>query len=256
MQKITTSIFAALILCLAATTTATAQKNKISPFLKVDASSSYVWRGVQQDNSTISIAPEVGAQWGGLSVSVWNLITTPKGTGYCETDINVGYTFFDKLYVGVTDYFLSLPGTCYFKNIPDNHSLEAQVSYYFGEEFPLTVSWATMILGNQDRASEENDDIVTYGKRHFSSYFELAYDFNIADWVDMKAVVGGAPFTSPWWLGNEHPGVQLTNVGLRAEKQLFNTKLTNMNVWGTGNYNFAMKKPYFVLGLSFNLGKQ
>ena len=230
-----------------------------------DIATSYMWRGVPTENSSIAFMPEVTVGWKGAYIGGWNLIYSKMG--YMETALYVGYDFNDHLGISLTDNYskgidhhelMSRWG----RRWRSGHVIDAHISYTISERFPLTIGWSTIIAGKKDREwlYNEEDQFVGFGKRYFSSYFELTYDFSIANWIDMQAVVGAVPFSSPYFLPNkdvddpDYPrGFHFSNLTLRAEKKLLDLNHFDLAIWGTATYNPTYNKPYFVLGLVFNV---
>lgn len=109
---------------------------------KADFVSDYIWRGAYQ-NSGFSVQPTLGLSYGNLSLSAWGSQSLTKTDGAQEFDINLSYTI-GGLGITVTDYWwngITMP----YGDYKHDHHFEGTLAYNFGENFPLTLSWSTML---------------------------------------------------------------------------------------------------------------
>lgn len=183
----------------------------------IGASTSYLWRG--QELSGLNLQGALSSTWqkGDFSVSIgtWfihafqeSIVGPFMGNGFQEWDFSADFEY-KGIALTVCDY-MSAP---YFKrDAADNnfhHALDATLAYTISDDVPLTLSWSTILAGDDDR------ELLPLGgmKRFYSSYFGAAYDFNIGDLpVDFSASVGVIPWTSPYV--DEVEGAHVSWLGL------------------------------------------
>ena len=154
--------------------------------------SSYVWRGLYQTG--VSLQPSISTSISNLTLKAWG--NTDFSTAFKEFDFSLFYAN-KGLCFGLTDYWWSGQGAPYFE-YKTHHLLEASIGYHFGDKFPLSFSWNTMLAGNQDKNNED--------KQLYSSYFTIGYDF----------LVKGVKCTS--------------EVGINPWKSIYNAKFDVMNI--------------------------
>ena len=116
-----------------------------------------------------------------------------------------------------------------------NHVFEATVGYDFG---PVALAWYTNIAGNDG----ENKD----GKRAYSSYVEANVPFSLAG-VDWKATAGVVPYATTLY---GTTGFAVTNLSLRATKEIKVTDTFSIPVFGQVTGNPCSQKAYLVFGLT------
>lgn len=84
------------------------------------------------------------------------------------------------------------------------------------------------------------------GKRAYSSYVELSAPFKLAS-VDWSAAVGASPFANDYYQTN---GFAVTNLSLKAEKEIKVTDSFSIPVFGQIVGNPCSQKAYLVFGLT------
>ena len=202
-----------------------------------DVVSSYIWRG--QDLGSAAIQPTLGVGYKGLSLSAWGSygLTDPADTK--EFDLTLAYTI-GGLNIGVTDYWFNTgldADNRYFKYDAHgtNHVFEANIGYDFGF---ASVQWFTNFAGN-DGANKD-------GKRAYSSYAEIVVPFTLAT-VDWTATAGAVPFATDFY---GTTGFAVTNLSLRADKDIKVTDSFSIPVFGQVIANPCTQNAYLVLGLT------
>ena len=202
-----------------------------------DVVSSYIWRG--QDLGSAAIQPTLGVGYKGLSLSAWGSygLTDPADTK--EFDLTLAYTI-GGLNIGVTDYWFNTgldADNRYFKYDAHgtNHVFEANIGYDFGF---ASVQWFTNFAGN-DGANKD-------GKRAYSSYAEIVVPFTLAT-VDWTATAGAVPFATDSY---GTTGFAVTNLSLRADKDIKVTDSFSIPVFGQVIANPCTQNAYLVLGLT------
>ena len=216
--------------------------------------SAYLWRG--QYNGGLSLQPdvEVGYDgdhtslrfgvWGSVGASDWKfqkgLPETEDGNPntYFIPEIDVMLNFnVEGLMLGLTHYYY-FGGSPFFnwgKFDPKDGSAgtsqtEATIGYDFRNkcEFPMTITWSTMIAGD-DLVEDENGDL----KRAFSTYIEAKYDQPLPFDMTLSFMLGVSPWASNVY-GNEH--FALNHIGARLEKT-WEFDACELSLFGQGSLN-------------------
>ena len=224
---------------IAVATTRAQEKEKIETTISGDIVSSYIWRG--QDLGSVSLQPTLGVGYKGLSLTAWGSygLTDPSDTK--EFDLTLGYTV-GGFNIGITDYWFNAgldPDNRYFKYDAHgtNHVFEANIGYDFGF---ASVQWFTNFAGN--------DGVNKDGKRAYSSYAEVAVPFKLAT-VDWTATAGAVPYATDFY---GTTGFAVTNLTLRADKEIKVTDSFSIPVFGQVTANPCSQKAYLVFGLTLH----
>lgn len=214
--------------------TATAQqKVKISG--GADLVSSYIWRG--SHNAGASVQPTLALEVAGFRVGAWGS-SDLGGNGKKEVDLSLSYTW-KGITLGVTDYWWAGEGAFdyfHYSKGSTAHLFEGNLSYQLPiEKFPLIVSWNTVFAG----ADDEN----------YSTYIELCYPFTVKS-VNMKAIVGAAPWYSPAFLPSENRSFSVCNVAIGAEKSIKCSEKFSIPLFSQLIFNPATEDIFMVFGVS------
>lgn len=222
-----------MIAIMIATGMVTMAQDKIEPTIGADVVSQYIWRG--QDCGNISIQPTLGLGYKGLSLAAWGNVGI-ESADTKEFDITASYTT-GGLTVGVTDYWFNTPEERYFyyNAHGTSHVFEAFLGYDFGL---LSATWYTNFAGN--------DGLNKDGKRAYSSYLELDAPFKLAA-CDWTATVGVVPYATTSY---DTTGFAVTNVALKATKDIRITDTFAIPVFGQIVANPCSQKAYFIFGLT------
>ena len=215
---------------------ATAQ-DKLELNVGADFVSKYIWRG--QDLGSAAVQPTLGIAYKGLSFSAWGSYGLVDTEDTKEFDLTLSYTI-GGFNIGVTDYWFSEgldPKGRYFKYDAHgtNHLFEANIGYDFGV---LSLQAFTNFAGN--------DGLNKDGKRAYSTYVELAAPFKLVT-VDWTAAVGVVPFATTSY---ETTGFAVTNVSLKASKDIKVTNSFSIPVFGQIVANPCSQKAYLVFGFT------
>ena len=212
-------------------------QDEVETNISADVVSSYIWRG--QDLGSTALQPTLGIGYKSLSLTAWGSygLTDPSDTK--EFDLTLGYSI-GRLNVGITDYWFNSgldPEKCYFKYNAHstNHVFEANIGYDFG---PASVQWFTNFSGN--------DGVNKDGKRAYSSYVEAIVPFKLAT-VNWAATIGAVPFATDFY---GTTGFAVTNVSLRADKEIKVTDSFSVPVFGQVVANPCSQKAYMVFGFT------
>ncbi len=225
------------VMGLVVSTTALAQEEKVETTIAADFVNSYIWRGL--DLGSTAVQPTLGVGYQGLSLTAWGSYGLTNAADVKEFDLTLAYTL-GGLNIGVTDYWFSAgldPDARYFKYDAHgtNHVFEANIGYDFG---PVALQWYTNFAGNDGT----NKD----GKRAYSSYVEATVPFCLGG-VAWKATAGAVPFASTYY---GTTGFAVTNVTLRATKDIKVTDSFSIPVFGQVTGNPCSQKAYLVLGFT------
>ena len=236
MKKI---VLFALGLVASATALAQDEKEKVETTVAADIVNQYIWRGL--DCGNVSIQPTLGIGYKGLSLSAWGNVGVSKDD-VKEFDLTLGYTT-GGFNIGITDYWFSVggddPDNRYFKYDAHstNHVFEANIGYDFGV---ASIQWFTNFAGNDG----ENKN----GKRAYSSYAEVAVPFKLVT-VDWTATAGVVPYYSTYY---STTGFAVTNLSLRADKEIKITDSFSVPVFGQVVANPCTQKAYLVFGFTLH----
>jgi hypothetical protein len=212
-------------------------QDEVETTVGTDVVSSYIWRG--QDLGSAALQPTLGIGYKGLSLTAWGSYGIADPTDTKEFDLTLAYTI-GGLNIGVTDYWFNSgldPENRYFKYDAHgtNHVFEANIGYDFGF---ASVQWFTNFSGN--------DGLNKDGKRAYSSYAEVAVPFKLAT-VDWTATAGAVPFATDFY---GTTGFAVTNVSLRADKEIKVTDSFSIPIFGQVVGNPCSQKAYLVLGIT------
>lgn len=220
---------------LVASATAFAQ-DEVETTVSADVVSQYIWRG--QDLGSVSLQPTLGVSYKGLSLTGWGSVGLTEPADTKEFDLTLAYTI-GGLNIGVTDYWFDNigPETRYFKYDAHgtNHVFEANIGYDFGF---ASIQLYTNFAGNDGTKKD--------GKRAYSSYGEIAVPFKLAA-VDWSATIGAVPhYTTSYGA----TGFAVTNVALKATKDIKVTDSFSIPVFGQVVANPCAQKAHLVFGLT------
>lgn len=218
-----------------------AQDKGVQAKVGFDFVSSYIWRGCY--NANASVQPTLGITTGNFSVTAWGSVDFDGK--YKEADLTAAYAI-GGLTLSLTDYYWTPSSDRYtekyFRFGADSpHMVEVGAAYNFGERFPLTLAWNTMLFG----ADRDND-----GKQNYSTYAEISYPFAVRG-VDMVAAVGFTPWATENMYGTT--GFAVSNVSLGATKAIRFSDKFSLPVFTRLIWNPAREDVNFVGGFSIML---
>ena len=202
-----------------------------------DVVSSYIWRG--QDLGSAALQPTLGVAYKGLSLTAWGSYGLVDAADTKEFDLTLAYSV-GGFNIGITDYWFSTgldPEARYFKYDAHgtNHIFVANIGYDFGF---ASLQWFTNFAGNDGT----NKD----GKRAYSSYMEVVVPFKLAT-VDWTATAGAVPWATTSY---GTTGFAVTNVSLKATKDIKVTDTFSIPVFGQVIGNPCSQKAYLVFGFT------
>lgn len=217
----------------------TLAQDEVETTVATDVVTSYIWRG--QDLGSAAIQPTLGIAYKGLSLTAWGSYGIADPADTKEFDLTLAYST-GGLNIGITDYWFNAgldTQNRYFKYDAHgtNHVFEANIGYDFGV---ASVQWFTNIAGN--------DGVNKDGERAYSSYAEVAVPFKLAS-VDWTATAGAVPFATDFY---GTTGLAVTNLSLRADKEIKVTDTFSIPVFGQVAANPCSQKAYLVLGFTLH----
>ncbi|MEI6681740.1 MAG: hypothetical protein WCO44_03880 [Bacteroidota bacterium] len=225
-----------------------------------DVVSRYIWRGADYGNSP-AVQPSVAFSVAGFKAGFWgsyglgqyskkiNDSTVVSMGHYAEFDFYLSYTI-KGFTLMAYDYFLpnSLDpnnGNRYFNfnNKTTGHTLEVCLSWAGPDKFPLQLYAGTLVYG--DDKDKNAAGLYEGSKNNYSTYFEVAYPFNIKG-IGIKPFVGGIPMGSGWY----GPYGGIVNAGLTISKPITITKDFSIPVSGSLITNPQAQSVFLVFGIS------
>jgi hypothetical protein len=216
-------------------------QDEVETTVSGDVVSSYIWRG--QDLGSAALQPTLGVAYKGLSLTAWGSYGIADPADTKEFDLTLAYSI-GGLNIGITDYWFNAmdggdPDGRYFKYDAHstNHVFEANIGYDFGF---ASLQWYTNFAGN--------DGLNKDGERAYSSYFEANVPFRLAS-VEWTATAGAVPFATTAYNGWTS-GFAVTNVALKATKDIKVTDSFSIPVFGQVVANPCTQKAYLVLGFT------
>ena len=203
--------------------------------VSADFVNQYIWRG--QDLGDISVQPTLGVAYKGLSITAWGSVGLSDNEDTKEFDLTLSYSL-GNFNIGITDYWFNTPNDRYFSYAAHktSHVFEANIGYDFGL---CALQWYTNFAGN--------DGVNKSGDRAYSSYVELSAPFKLggADWT---AAVGAVPYATSFY--GEAGGFAVTNVSLKASKDINITKTFSVPVFAGIYANPSTEKSYLAFGFT------
>ncbi|MDD5855651.1 MAG: hypothetical protein PUC90_04865 [Prevotella sp.] len=203
--------------------------------VSADFVNQYIWRG--QDLGDISVQPTLGVAYKGLSITAWGSVGLSDNEDTKEFDLTLSYSL-GNFNIGITDYWFNTPNNRYFSYAAHktSHVFEANIGYDFGL---CALQWYTNFAGN--------DGVNKSGDRAYSSYVELSAPFKLggADWT---AAVGAVPYATSFY--GEAGGFAVTNVSLKASKDINITKTFSVPVFAGIYANPSTEKAYLAFGFT------
>lgn len=213
---------------------ANAQDN-VETTIAADVVNQYIWRG--QDLGNVSLQPTLGIAYKGLSLAAWGNVGLSDPSDTKEFDLTAAYTV-GGFNIGITDYWFNSPSDRYFhyNAHSTSHVFEANIGYDFG---PASIQWYTNFAGN--------DGLNKDGDRAYSSYVEVSAPFKLGG-CDWTATVGAVPYATSFYAAAE--GFAVTNVSLKATKDLKITDTFSVPVFAGIAANPSTEKAYLLLGFT------
>lgn len=234
----------ALALGLVAFAPAAMAQDEVETTVAADVVNQYIWRG--QDLGNVSLQPTLGIGYKGLSLTAWGSVGLSKWEDTKEFDLTLAYTT-GGFTIGVTDYWFNNGDGRYFEYASGKtaHTFEAHAGYDFG---PLALDWYTNFAGSDGHNKS--------GKRAYSSYVELSAPFKLGG-CEWSAAIGAVPYATDFYYGHKDAednnlptGFAVTNVSLKATKDIKITDSFSVPVFAQVAANPSSEKAYLVVGFT------
>lgn len=211
----------------------------VSVSVGFDAVSSYVWRGLEFDDSP-NVQPYASVGYKGFSVMVWG--SYAPWNDYSETDIFLSYSV-GNLTLGLNDYYSKVEdGYMKWDNDLTDHTVEASLIYSgFAKSFPLNFTLGTFVYGLDKSIKHLN-------RQNYSTYFEIEKPISLKV-LDLSVFVGGTP-----WSGYYADKAAVVNVGAKALKEFELTPSLTLPLSVSAVVNPNSKDMFLVgsVGLCFS----
>ncbi|SDC12175.1 TorF family putative porin [Williamwhitmania taraxaci] len=207
--------------------------------LNVDVVSRYVWRGLLY-NASPNIQPTLSYTKSGFSIGSWG--SYGLSSQYAEVDFFASYSTGPLTFL-VYDYFNEDEGDLQandffnYKEKITAHAVEGSIFYTGGDGFPIKLTAAMFVYGN-DRNPDNGD-------QYYSTYFELGYPLNVAD-HPLDIFIGGTPQK-----GLYHSDAGIVNIGLSTTKELEISDRFKLPIKATLSVNPSADNVFLVIGMTF-----
>lgn len=205
-----------------------------------DVVSSYVWRGVAQENSrggSPNIQPTISYSIGVFNIGAWSSYSFSGNVK--EVDLFATLLLPHAFSVTITDYNWNNGNdnnTGYFNyiNTKTGHVFEGTIAYAGTQSFPLSITWNTMVYGADKKVNEN---------QAFSTYVELGWPVN----QHIRTFLGASLFDSPNYYNSRF---SVINLGLRVAKDIKLSGSFTFPVYGIIGANPQAGKVFCVVGLT------
>lgn len=234
-MKYSLQSFLSLLLSLVGTIGVQAQ-DSLQVSLGADLVSKYVWRGMDMGTG-VSLQPYIEFSYKGLTLEA-NANASIAQTSVNEINIGLSYEI-GNFTIGITDYYSTDSDSAAYGHYTTDHTFEANLSAYISDDVPLTFSWNTIFTAGKN--DEYNDD----GKRMYSSYFNIAYDFDVHG-ISLAPAIGFNMWESQYY---DNFGVLDVTLTATKEIKLFNNY--TLPIYLQAIASPTLDKAYLVFGITF-----
>jgi len=216
-------------------------KSQTSLELKSSLTSRHYWRGIMVSNSA-NYEGDLILQVNNFKFGAWGGYAFDNE--YSEFDFHFGFTISKHLSIEIWDLYASRDRASIdeydyfdFDRKSTNHLLDASINYSFGNNFPLTICWSSLVWGR---------DLDEHNNQNFSSYLELAYPINIKD-THVKFYMGTNVFENSMY--GSHTNI--VNMGLSASRNLKLNEYLSLPVWAKMAINPEAETANLIVGINF-----
>ncbi|MGQ1909895.1 hypothetical protein ACT3CE_08910 [Marinifilum sp. RC60d5] len=201
----------------------------------------HYWRGIMVSN-TANFEMDLAYTNNNFTFGAWGGYAFDNT--YSEFDFHVGYKFSDHFNVAVWDLFAnrdraSIDDYNYLDldKSTTNHLIDASFNFYFTDNFPLSVSWSTMLYGR---------DLDEDGDQNYSTYVEFGYPVKIGG-ETVSLFAGLNPFENQVY--GESFG--FVNIGASATREIKINDNFSLNAWAKVGINPQAETANLILGIGF-----
>ena len=172
-----------------------------------------------------------------------DLVSSYVWRGFYQT----GVSFQPTLGFGIGGFSLTAWGSTDFDGTSSSDGeaakeIDLTAAYTFGDSgLTLSIAWYTMFAG-----ADKNEK----GEQNYSSYVELNYPFSIKS-VDLNATCGFLPYEAGSGVyGVPNSGFAVTNLALKATKDIKVTDRFAIPVFAQAIWNPRMEDAHLVFGIT------
>ncbi len=237
-------LFLYLVTLAAAAGSLHAQQN-VEPYMTVDLTSAYLWRG--QKNAGVSIQPVLGLKWRGLNFYVWGneQLAPPSGQPVKhEIDFFLKYAVTPRLTVGLKDVYVNTRGKGFFSFGPIPHAANGlDVLLHYDLKY-VNFEWTTTIAGY--------DGYTHGGHRAYGSYLIVSAPVNWLH-VDWTPSIGIVPYYCSRYSDDHSRGFHVNMAAIKASHtfELGRNKAMSIAPYMQLMVNPSAPTAYFQVGARF-----
>lgn len=220
------------------------EESKLKADVGLMFTSRHYWRGIP-----VSSAPcfegSLSVTKGNFTIGYWGGYAFDNT--YSEFDIfgsysigNFTFSFIDLYVISDEDNLSSYRPEQRYWNLDresTSHNIDLTASYNFGEKFPLTLSYSTMVWG-ADRDAE--------GKQRFSNYLEAKYPINLANNTSLEMFCGMTLKDKPGAYGD---GMGIVHMGVSSTRRIVISDKISFPVTATLAMNPQKEIGFLVLAI-------
>ncbi len=204
--------------------------------INADLVSKYVWRGMDL-GSGVSLQPCIDFSYKGLTFEA-NANASLSQAEINEINLSLSYEV-SHFTFSITDYYNTDSDSAKYSQYTTDHTFEFGLSAFISDDVPLTLSWNTIFTAGKN--DEYNDD----GNRMYSSYFNIAYDFDVHG-ISLAPAIGFNMWESQYY---DKFGVLDITLTATKEIKLFNNYTLPIYIQAIASP--ALDKAYLVFGITF-----
>jgi len=229
---------------------ATDQSTGGSLNITTDVVSRFIWRGQNVGGSSPHIQPTLSYSKSGFEIGSWGTFGTSND--YAEVDLYGKYTS-HGFTIQLTDYYNPItptgdatsanPKFYNFKAKTTASVFELSLSYKGSENFPISLSAATFLYGN-DHNYGYDPALNIDSKNYYSTYIELGYSVKVSG--QNLDIFGGLTPSSGYY-GN---GFGFINLGIKGYRSIKITDNFSLPIYTSLITNPQAEKIYLVLGIT------
>lgn len=197
------------LICISAAALSLGAQDKVEPYMSVDLTSAYLWRG--QRNAGPSIQPVAGLRWRGLNFYVWanEQLAPPAGEHPVkhEIDFFLKYAVTPDLTIGLKDVYVNNRGKGFFSFGSIPHAANGlDILLHYDLKY-VNFEWTTTIAGY--------DGYTHGGRRAYGSYLIIAAPLHWL-YVDWTPSIGIVPYYCSRYSDDDAGGFHVNMAAIKA----------------------------------------
>lgn len=229
------------------TTTVADAREEVKPYMSIDLTSAYLWRG--ERNAGVSIQPVLGIKWKGLNFYAWGneQLAPPADQKPVkhEIDLFLKYAITQSFTVGFKDVYLNTRGTGVFSfgSIPHAaNGLDVLLNYDLKY---VDLEWTTTIAGY--------DGYDRHGHRSYGSYLIVSAPLHYAH-IDWTALVGIVPYYCSRYSDDVSNGFHVNMTAIKATHTFILDRKRALSIAPYMQFmvNPSSRTAYFQVGAHFS----